>query len=142
MSVTKDGDTVKVHYTGKLEDGTIFDTSEEHEPIEFTVGQGKIIPGFEKAVIGMSPGDSKTVELSSEEAYGPHRDNLVMVVEKDELPENIEPQEGQHIQVQQKEGNPFMVQVTDVSGDKVTLDANHPLAGKDLTFEIELVSIE
>ncbi len=139
--MASDGDTVKVHYTGKLDDGTIFDTSVEREPLEFTIGTGQTIPGFEAAVRGMQVGQVKTVTIPAEEAYGPHNEDMVVVVERDKLPENLNPVVGQQLQKQQENGNMAVVVVTDVSDTTITLDANHPLAGKALTFEIELLEI-
>ncbi len=137
----KDGDTVKVHYTGKLEDGTVFDSSIEREPLQFTIGEGQLIPGFEQAVVGMSPGESKTVEIPADEAY-PYREEMVLVVDRDQLPEDLQPEVGQQLQMRQPDGQTILVKVIDVSELSVTLDANHPLAGKDLTFDIQLVEIE
>ncbi|WP_138430007.1 FKBP-type peptidyl-prolyl cis-trans isomerase [Fodinibius saliphilus] len=141
MSKVKDGDTVKVHYTGTLtEEGTVFDSSEDREPLEFTLGEGQLIPGFEQAVIGMEVGDDTTVEIESEDAYGQRREDLELEVAKSDLPDNIEPQVGMQLQMQQQEnGQAIPVQITAVEDEFVKLDANHPLAGKDLTFEIELV---
>jgi FKBP-type peptidyl-prolyl cis-trans isomerase 2 len=142
MTAVKEGDTVKTHYTGKLEDGTVFDSSKDRgEPIQFTLGENQIIPGFEKAVVGMKPGQTKTETIPAEDAYGPRRDDLLMDVSKTQFPENVEPKPGQTLQVQTKDGQPTQVTVVDVKDEAVTLDANHPLAGKDLTFEIELVEI-
>ena len=140
--MAKDGNTVKVHYTGKLDDGTIFDTSVEREPLEFTIGAGQMIPGFEGAVRGMQVGQVKTVTISAEEAYGPHNEDMVLVVERDKLPENLNPVVGQRLQKQQENGHMDVVVVTDFSDTTITLDANHPLAGKALTFEIELVEMK
>lgn len=139
MSQAKEGDSVKVNYTGKLDDGTVFDSSEGRDPLEFTVGSGQVIPGFENAVDGMEVGDSKTVTVSSEDAYGPRRDEMVLKVERERLPEEIDPEVGQQLQVGSAEDQTMIVQITEVTDDSVTLDANHPLAGQDLTFEIELV---
>jgi len=141
MAAAKEGDTVKVHYTGRLEDGSVFDTSAERDPIEFRIGDGQIIPGFENAIVGMSPGESKTTEVAAADAYGPHRDEAVVVADRDQLPEDLVPRIGQQLQVRQGEGEPMVVTVTEVSETSITLDANHPLAGKDLTFDIELVAI-
>jgi peptidylprolyl isomerase len=143
LSQVKEGDTVKVHYTGKLNDGSVFDTSRERdEPLEFTLGQGQLIPGFEKAVEGMNIGDNTTVEIPSDEAYGERRDDLEMEISRDELPDHIEPEVGMQLQMQQQQnGQAIPVQITEVTEEKVKLDANHPLAGKDLTFDIELVEI-
>lgn len=143
MSKVKDGDTVKVHYTGKLtDDGTVFDSSEDREPLEFTLGEGQLIPGFEEAVIGMEEGDSTTVEIASEDAYGQRREDLELEVSKSDLPDNIEPKVGMQLQMQQQQnGQAVPVQITAVEDDFVKLDANHPLAGKDLTFDIELLEL-
>lgn len=141
MSKVKDGDTVKVHYTGKLSNGEVFDTSEEREPLEFTLGQGQLIPGFEKAVTGLDVGESTTVDIPSNEAYGEPREDLIISVPKDQLPDDVEPQIGMQLQVNQPEGQPIPVRITDVGDENLTLDANHPLAGEDLTFKIELVEI-
>lgn len=141
MAEAKQGDTVKVHYTGKLEDGTVFDSSKQDEPLEFTIGQGQIIPGFEKAVLGMNPGESKTVEVTPEDAYGPHRDEMVVEVNREALPANLDAQVGQQLQIQKEDGGNVIVMVTDTSDSSITLDGNHPLAGKDLTFDLELVEI-
>ena len=136
------GDTVKVHYTGTLEDGTIFDTSLEREPLEFTLGKGQLIAGFEQAVIGMQVGQLKTVNIPAEQAYGSYNDELVFVVEHDQLPENLEPVAGQRLYTDQPDGQILIVTVIEVSEDSITVDANHSLAGKDLTFEIELIEIQ
>ena len=143
MPKVQEGDTVKVHYTGKLtEDGTVFDSSREREPLEFTLGDGKLIPGFEEAVIGMEEGDDTTVELDSEDAYGERREDLELEVSKSDLPDNVDPQVGMQLQMQQQEdGQAIPVQITAVEDDFVQLDANHPLAGKDLTFDIELIEL-
>jgi FKBP-type peptidyl-prolyl cis-trans isomerase 2 len=141
MAEAKSGDTVKVHYTGKLGDGTVFDSSREGDPLEFTLGQNQVIPGFEQAVVGMEPGQSKTAELPSGEAYGPRYDEMVIEVEKKQIPEQIDPQVGQRLQIRQADGRAIGVTVTEVTEEKVTLDGNHPLAGQNLTFDIELVDI-
>ena len=141
MAQAKTGDTVKVHYTGKLDDGTIFDTSIKREPLQFTIGEGKIIPDFEQAVIGMNPGETKNVQIPSDNAYGPHLEDRVMVVDRSEFPEDLKPEVDQRLQVRQSDGQVFAVTVIDVSESKVTLDGNHPLAGKDLTFDIQLSEI-
>jgi peptidylprolyl isomerase len=140
MAQAQNGDTVKVHYTGKLEDGTQFDSSVNGDPLEFTLGEGRIIPGFEQAVLGMNPGDSKTIDIPADQAYGPYREELLMVVDREQLPPTIDPQVGQQLQVRQGD-EAFVVQITDVSDSDVTLDRNHPLAGEDLTFDIQLVEI-
>lgn len=141
MTQAKDGDKVKVNYTGKLKEGTVFDSSEGREPLEFQLGQGQLIPGFEEAVIGMKVGDSTTIDIPSDQAYGPHREELTQQVPRQQFPEDMEFQVGQRFQIGQEEEHPMVVEVTDVSDTAVTLDGNHPLAGKDLVFNIELVEI-
>jgi len=136
------GDTVKVHYTGTLEDGTVFDTSLDREPMEFTLGQGQLIPGFEQAVMGMQVGESKTVTIPAEQAYGSYNDELIFVVGREQLPENLEPAVGQRLYVGRPDGQTVIVTVIELSETSITVDANHPLAGKDLTFEIELIQIQ
>ena len=138
----KDDDTVKVHYTGSLEDGTVFDTSLEREPLESTLGQGQLIPGFEQAVIGMKVGESKTVTIPAEQAYGQYNNELISIMDRDNLFEGLDPEVGQQLQAQQPDGQTIIVTVTEVSETSITVDANHPLAGKDLTFEIELIEIQ
>jgi peptidylprolyl isomerase len=141
MSKVKDGDTVKVHYTGKLKNGDVFDSSREKEPFEFTVGNKAVIPGFEKGVVGMGVGDTKTIEIPPEEAYGAKQDELVVVVNKSEFPDDITPSVGQRLQIKQQDGNPVIVTITDLTEDSITLDANHPLAGYTLFFEVEILDI-
>ena len=141
MSKVKDGDTVKVHYTGKLEDGSVFDTSESRDPLEITLGEGKLIPGFEKAVVGLEVGDKTTANIESADAYGDRREDLEVTIEKDQLPKDIEPQVGMQLQLNQPNGQPVPVQITKVEEENIIIDANHPLAGKNLTFDIELVEI-
>ncbi|MBI4267490.1 MAG: peptidylprolyl isomerase [Chloroflexi bacterium] len=134
------GDTVKVDYTGTLDDGTQFDSSAGREPLQFTLGEGKVIPGFEKAVLGMKVGDAKTVKIPSAEAYGPYHDQLMLVLDRSQLPADLVPEVGQTLQMEQ-DGRTFLVNITAVSTANITVDGNHPLAGKDLTFEITLVEI-
>jgi len=140
MHHAKDGDIVKVHYIGKFSDGTIFDSSADSEPLEFTLGQGEIIQGFEDAVIGMNPGDTKRFNVTPEKGYGPRRQEMVLQVHREKLPPGLDPSVGQQLQVHQADAV-FPVTITDVSEAIVTLDGNHPLAGKELVFEIELVDI-
>lgn len=142
MAQAKQGDTVKVHYTGKLEDGNVFDSSANRDPLEFTVGEGRLIRGIEEAVVGMIPGESKTIDIPSEQAYGPHRDELVVLVDKEQFPPDVEPEVGDQLQMRQANGMPVVVTVAETSDESVTLDANHPLAGKDLKFDLELVEIK
>lgn len=141
-AMASDGDTVRVHYTGTLEDGTTFDTSVGGEPLEFTLGASQMIPGFEKAVYGLKVEESKTVTIPAEEAYGPHRDDLIIVVEREQLPADLDPKVGQQLTMQQTDGRTAVVIVIDVSETTITVDTNHPLAGKDLIFKIELVEIK
>lgn len=140
MAQARSGDTVRVHYTGKLNDETVFDSSTGREPLEFTVGEGRVIPGFEEAVAGMEVGEEKTVTIPSDQAYGTRREEMVAQVGRDQFPPEIDPRVGQQLQMN-REGQTFLVTVADVSDQSVTLDANHPLAGEDLTFDLELVEI-
>jgi peptidylprolyl isomerase len=140
--ITKDGDRVTVHYTGTLSDGTVFDSSRERDPLQFVLGAGIMISGFEDAVRGMYLGEKKTVTLTPEEAYGPHREDLVIFVSREELPPGTQLEIGQKIQVQTDEGVVTIAPVIEMTDEGITVDANHPLAGKELTFEIELIKIE
>ena len=141
MTQVKSGDTVRIHYTGTLTDGTTFDSSQGRDPLEFTVGQGQIIPGLEKAIPGMTAGDKKTVAVPAAEAYGPTNPEARQDVPRDEIPAEIPLDLGTQLQVQAPDGHVLPVTVVAVTEEIVTLDANHPLAGKDLTFDIELVEI-
>ncbi|HPP73518.1 MAG TPA: peptidylprolyl isomerase [Armatimonadota bacterium] len=141
MAVAKTGDLVKVDYTGRLNSGQIFDTSEGREPIEFVLGSHQVIPGFEEAVEGMSVGDKKTIEIPADQAYGQRREELVATVRRDQLPEDLEPKEGDILRIQREDGQVILVRITDIDETSATLDANHPLAGEDLTFDIKLVDI-
>lgn len=142
MAQAKQGDTVSIHYTGRLDDGTVFDTSEDRDPLEFTLGEGKVIPGFESAVQGMEEGESKTTKIPSDEAYGERRDDLVLTVAREQLPNDLDPEVGQRLEMRAGDGQTFPVVISEVEGDTVEVDANHPLAGKDLTFDIELVAVD
>jgi peptidylprolyl isomerase len=149
MAQAKMGDKVTVHYTGRLEGGEVFDSSECHDdacgcesgPMEFVIGEGQVIPGFEKAIIGMSPGDEKTVTIPVAEAYGERVDEMVALVPREDIPADLTLEVGLSLEVTQEDGHAFPVLITDVTDATVTLDANHPLAGKDLTFDLKLVSI-
>ena len=141
MAQAKHGDTVKVHYTGKLEDGTVFDTSINRDPLQFTMGEGQIIPRFEQAAVGMNPGESKTTKVPADKAYGSHHKEEVLVVDRNQFPVDLKPEVGQKLQIRQADGQTIVVTVTAVSESSVTLDANHPLAGKDLTFDIQLIEL-
>ncbi|MBZ9779377.1 peptidylprolyl isomerase [Psychroflexus sp. CAK8W] len=143
MSQVKEKDTVKVHYTGKLAStGQVFDSSLEREPIEFTLGEGTIIPGFETGVLNMKEAEKKTIEIPKEEAYGEVRKDLFQQVGKDQLPEEIKPEVGMGLVSQNPDGTERQLRVAEVNDDHIVVDANHPLAGHDLTFELELVEIK
>ena len=141
MSKAEKGSKVKVHYTGKLTDDTVFDSSREREPIEFTVDAGQMIKGFDNAVIGMAVGETKKVEIPVNEAYGPKKDEAMITVNKSQLPEGMEPAVGMQLEATQPDGNTQLLVVAEVKEEDVVLDANHPLAGKDLVFDIELMEI-
>lgn len=157
MAQAKNGDKVRVHYTGTLEDGSIFDSSEVGAdecsddscgcgdqpggPLEFVIGEGNLIPKFEAAVVGLEPGQKVQVKIASEDAYGPRAEEMVAVIERSEIPGDINPEPGQQMEVILQDGTAMPVMVTAVSETTVTLDANHPLAGQDLTFDITLVEI-
>ncbi len=141
MEKAKIGDTVQVHYTGKLNDGTIFDSSINREPLEFRIGDGRLIPDFESAVVGMNINESKTITIESERAYGPHIQELVVTIDRERLPLTVQPEIGQHFQLQSPDGRTFVAEVKNITEKAITFDANHPLAGKDLIFDIELVAI-
>jgi FKBP-type peptidyl-prolyl cis-trans isomerase 2 len=141
MTAAKSGDTVRIHYTGTLNDGSVFDSSQGREPLEFTLGAGQVIPGFDAAVDGMAVGDRKVAEIPADEAYGPRHDQAVQDVPRADIPAEIPLEVGLQLQMQSPTGQVMPVTVTAITDDAVTLDANHMLAGKDLTFDIELVSI-
>ena len=142
MAEAKAGDTVRVHYTGTLDDGTQFDSSYDRgEPLQFTLDSSTVIPGFEKAVLGMAPSDSAIAKIPFAEAYGEHNEDLVLNVARSEMPSNLDPQVGQRLHSHQPDGQPVTATITAISDESVTLDGNHPLAGQDLIFEIELVEI-
>jgi peptidylprolyl isomerase len=141
MANAQNGDTVHIHYTGRLDDGQVFDSSRDRDPLSFTLGEGQVIPGFEEAVRGMEPGDEKTTTIPPESAYGPRREELTMSFPREQLPDGLEPQVGQQLNMQTAEGQAFQVTVVGSDDASVQLDANHPLAGQALTFDIELVKI-
>jgi peptidylprolyl isomerase len=149
MAQAKKGDKVRVHYTGRLEDGTVFDSSECHEsecgceggPLEFVIGEGSVIPGFEQAIVGMEPGEEKTVHIPVEDAYGERMEEMVAEVPRADLPADLTPEEGMQLEVTQEDGHAFPVLITAVSETMVTLDANHPLAGRALIFDLRLEEI-
>ncbi len=141
MSEAKSGDTVRINYTGTLTDGTQFDSSQGREPLEFQVGSGQIISGLDREVEGMKVGDKQTVTVPAEEAYGAHDAAKVQKIPRDALPPELEPQQGMQLQAQTPQGGQVALIVTAVEEQEITVDANHPLAGKDLIFEIEMVEI-
>jgi FKBP-type peptidyl-prolyl cis-trans isomerase 2 len=138
----ENGQKVKIHYTGTLDDGNQFDSSAGREPLEFEMGAGMVIPGFEKGVVDMAVGEKKTINIPSAEAYGEKREDLVMNFERAQLPEDLEPEVGMMLQMQGPEGQPVPVTITAVEEEAVVIDANHQLAGKNLNFELELVSVD
>jgi peptidylprolyl isomerase len=157
MAQAKTGDKVKVHYTGTLEDGSVFDSSEESAeqvenhscgcggcataPMEFVIGAGQLIPKFETAVIGLEPGGSITVTIPADDAYGQRAEEMIAVIERSEIPADINPEPGHQMEVILEDGSPMPVLVTEVTDTSITLDGNHPLAGRDLTFAIRLIEI-
>lgn len=141
MTEVKTGDTVRIHYTGTLLDGSTFDSSDGRDPLEFEVGSGQIIAGLDSAILGMVVGDKKTVNVPCDQAYGPINPGYQQAIPREGIPDDIPLEIGTQLQMQTPEGQPLMVTVMEVSEATVTLDANHPLAGKDLIFDIELVSI-
>ena len=137
----ENGQKVKIHYTGTLDDGNQFDSSEGRNPLEFEMGAGMVIPGFETGVKDMAVGEKKSIHIPALEAYGEKRDEMVMEFERAQLPEEMEPEIGMGLQMQGPEGQPIPVQITAVAEETVTIDANHPLAGQNLNFELELVEV-
>ena len=141
MRQAREGDKVQVHYQGRLDDGTTFDSSQGRDPIEFTIGEGEVVPGFEQAVTGMTAGEKKTTTIAAEHAYGERMDDLMFSVSRDQVPEGMDVKVGDQLSVGLPNGESVPMQVASVDDDSLTLDANHPLAGKDLTFDLELVKI-
>ena len=150
MAQAKEGDRVRVHYTGRLDDGTVFDSSECAEddpgcetagPMEFTIGGGEVIPGFDKGVLGLEVGEAKTIHIPVDEAYGERIEEMVAEVPRGDLPPEIQPEVGQQLEVTQEDGQIFQVLVTDMNDETITIDANHPLAGQALNFDLRLVEI-
>jgi peptidylprolyl isomerase len=141
MATAKSGDTVRIHYTGTLDDGTQFDSSSGREPLEFSLGGGQVIPGFDSAVDGMTVGESKKVTIAPDDAYGQRHEQLVQEVPRDVLPDDMSPAVGMQLQSQSPDGQVMNLTVTEVLEETITVDANHPLAGQALTFAIELVEI-
>ena len=149
MAQAKKGDKVKVHYTGRLDDGSVFDSSECSDidcgcssgPLEFTIGEGQVIPGFEDAVVGMNVGETKSVHIPVDQAYGERLEEMVAQVPRTELPSGMAPEVGQQLEVTQEDGNVFPVVITEVTDTQISIDANHPLAGQNLNFDLSLVEI-
>ncbi len=141
MRRAQNGETVKIHYTGTLDDGTVFDSSRERDPFEFTLGEHQVIAGFEEGVLGMAVGEKKDISIPPEEAYGPRRQELVVSIPRANFPKDINPQVGMHLQVPSPDGGAAIVTVTEVSDEQVTVDGNHQLAGQTLHFELELMEI-
>jgi peptidylprolyl isomerase len=141
LSQAKEGDTVKIHYTGTLDDGSQFDSSAGRDPMEFVLGAGQVIPGFEKAVQGMNIGEKKSINIAPEEAYGSHHSELVLEVPRSNLPDDVEPVEGMALQAQDQSGKTINLTVKAVKAETITVDGNHPFAGEVLNFDIELVEI-
>lgn len=142
MSTVKENDTVRVHYTGKLENGEVFDSSLDREPLEFTMGQGQIIPGFEKGLMDMSVSEKKTINIPSNEAYGEHQAEMIQEIPKEQLPPEIKPEVGLGLASRTPDGQEMRMTIAEVKENTIVVDANHPLAGKDLTFEVEVVEIK
>lgn len=141
MNTVKKGDTIRVHYTGKLTSGELFDSSEGRDPLEFQVGAGHVIRGFDDGVLQMQVGDKRTIQIPVDQAYGPRNEDLIMEFPADRLPEDLKPEEGMQLQLNNEQGQNFPVVVRAVSAESITLDGNHPLAGEELIFDIELVEI-
>jgi len=141
MQAVKNGDKVRVHYHGRLTNGTTFDSSEGRDPLEFEVGAGMVIKGFDNGVVDMKVGEKKTLNIPVEEAYGPKNDELIMDFPKENIPADLNPQVGMELQMSNPQGQVFPVKVAAISSEFITLDANHPLAGEPLVFDIELVEI-
>jgi peptidylprolyl isomerase len=141
MATAQSGDTVRLHYTGRLRDGSVFDTSAGGEPLTFTLGEGDVIPGFDRGVTGMEEGEDRTIEIAAADAYGERRDDLAVEVDRQQLPPGLAPEVGQRLQVGMADGGALDVVVIEVGDDTITLDANHPLAGEDLVFDVSLVEV-
>lgn len=141
MAYAQHGDTVRIHFKGTLENGDVFVSSFDRKPVEFTIGDGQVLPGIENAVVGMTEGESKTVELAAEKAFGDKREELVVTVDRERFSDSVSPEPGQRLKFRNQDGSEIIAKVIDVSPSSVTVDANHPLAGEDVTFDLELVEI-
>lgn len=142
MTVVAAGSKVKLHYTGTFDDGEVFDSSREADPFEFEVGAGQVIPGFDKAVMGMKVGETKKIRLEEDEAYGPYNQDMIFEVSPDQFEDGLSPQVGQQFQTQMEDGSPLLLTVKSVADEKIVLDANHPMAGKVLNFDLEVMGID
>lgn len=138
---TKNGDKIKVHYIGRFTDGTIFDSSKDRDPLEFTLGEGQVIPGFEQGLVGLAVGDGAEIHVEPKDGYGESNPDMIAKVEKSQFPAEIKPEVGQTLEMEQPNGQAIPVRITEIEGETVTLDANHPLAGRALEFEVELIEI-
>jgi peptidylprolyl isomerase len=141
MAAAKLGDTVKIHFTGKLQDETIIETSKNSDPLEFKIGEGNVISGLEQGVIGMAAGDKKTIAVSPEDGFGQPQKDLVVDLNKSEFPENVEFEVGTYLNIESSDGKEFKAKVVEIKGETVTLDANHPLAGATINYDVELIEI-
>ena len=141
MSIAKSGDAIRIHYTGRLSEGSVFDSSDGREPLAFTLGSGQVIAGFDSGVVGMAVGDTKTIEIPADKAYGARDENAVVEVAVSDFPDGVTPEVGLPLQLGMEDGGTLQVVVAEVTDENATLDANHPLAGKDLIFDLELVEI-
>lgn len=141
MTQAKQGDTVKIHYTGKLTNNTVFDSSRERAPFEFIIGSGQVIAGFEEGTLGMKIGEKKTIKIPCAKAYGPKNPDLIAIVARGHLPKDLEPKIGQRLGIHNENGQKIPVIITEITEKEVTVDGNHPLSGEDLIFELELVEI-
>jgi len=141
METVKEGDTIVIEYTGRLEDGTVFDSTSGKNPLEFTVGEGEVVAGLEKGVIGMAPGETKKIVIASEEGYGPHLKERVCALDRKRVPDNFQPEVGQQLQMYRADGLPIVGTVVAVSDATLTMDYNHPLAGKTMIFETKVLAI-
>lgn len=142
MRKAQDGDKVLIHYTGQLKDGSVFDTSDDQDPFEFTIGSGTVIPGFEQMIVGMEVGETKTETIPCQEAYGFRRDELIGEIERSQIPSDIHPEVGMNLEAVAQDGSRTRFKIIEMNNETVTLDANHPLAGEDLIFEIRLLDIK
>lgn len=141
MAQAQEGSTVKIHYTGKYEDGSVFDSSRERDPMEFVIGEGQTIPGFEEAAVGMAPGDIKSVTITPDKGFGDHEDDMVQDVPRDQLPTDLDVELGNVLEVTAPDGESYNVRVVKMDDETITLDANHPLAGETLSFDLEMVEV-